>query len=467
MPTNIFDMTDTWNAGGVVFNGIKLTVNTAAYAAGSRLLDLQTGSGTQFAVDPVNGATIGAPTGGMKGPGTLNATAFYINGTLFDPTVFQPLDTQLTAFAALAGGVDQLPYFTATFTMAQTTLTAFARTLLDDVDAVTMRTTLGVSSFAPIGSEYITSVSDATLTAERVLTDTATITWDRSTAGQIKATSVAGGGNVSTSGSPTVGQYGKWVTGTTIQGVAVGTVLTDIGAQPLDAGLTALAVFNSNGLLVQTANDTFVARALTPPANGFSITNPGGSLGNPTFTLTNDLAALEGLAGTNNIYYRSAADTWTAVTIGTGLSFTAGTLAATAGAKVGFSAYETVDQNCANGANVKIVFTSTVFNDSALFSTSTYRWTPPAGRCHLMGAVNFQNCTLGSTINLMIWKNGSSFKNSTAAANTGTTDGAHISVIDTCNGTDFYELYVNTVTSVGSTIATGSQSLKWFMGTTL
>lgn len=39
-----------------------------------------------------------------------------------------------------------------------------------------------------------------------------------------------------------------------------------------------------------------------------------------------DLDALAALAGTNTIYYRSAANTWTAVTIGSGLSFSSGTL---------------------------------------------------------------------------------------------------------------------------------------------
>jgi hypothetical protein len=40
------------------------------------------------------------------------------------------------------------------------------------------------------------------------------------------------------------------------------------------------------------------------------------------------------LTGTNNIYYRSAADTWSSVTIGTGLTFTGGTLAASGGAGI-------------------------------------------------------------------------------------------------------------------------------------
>jgi hypothetical protein len=47
-----------------------------------------------------------------------------------------------------------------------------------------------------------------------------------------------------------------------------------------------------------------------------------------------DLTALAALTGTDNIYYRSAADTWSSVTIGTGLTFTGGTLAASGGAGI-------------------------------------------------------------------------------------------------------------------------------------
>ena len=50
-----------------------------------------------------------------------------------------------------------------------------------------------------------------------------------------------------------------------------------------------------------------------------------------------DLTALAALTGTDNIYYRSAADTWSSVTIGTGLTFTGGTLAASGGAGIGGS----------------------------------------------------------------------------------------------------------------------------------
>lgn len=76
-----------------------------------------------------------------------------------------------------------------------------------------------------------------------------------------------------------------------------------------DPTLTALAAFNSNGIMVQTAADTFTARQLTPPAAGFTISNSNGVAGNPTFALTNDLAALEGLSSTG-FAVRGATDIW-------------------------------------------------------------------------------------------------------------------------------------------------------------
>ena len=110
-----------------------------------------------------------------------------------------------------------------------------------------------------------------------------------------------------------------------------GALSIDLSAQqPVDPTLTALAAYNTNGLLTQTAADTFTGRTLTGPAAGISVSNGNGVTGNPTLALANDLAALEALAGTNTIYYRSGTDAWSAVTIGTGLTFSGGTLTASA-----------------------------------------------------------------------------------------------------------------------------------------
>jgi hypothetical protein len=50
----------------------------------------------------------------------------------------------------------------------------------------------GFTGGAPINAEYIVGSLNGTLTNERVLTDTATVTWDLSTAGQAKANAVSG-----------------------------------------------------------------------------------------------------------------------------------------------------------------------------------------------------------------------------------------------------------------------------------
>ncbi|QBX80169.1 gp53-like domain-containing protein [Citrobacter tructae] len=60
----------------------------------------------------------------------------------------QPLDTTLTALAALAGVADKLPYFNGADTAALTDLTAYARGLLGAPDAADSRSYLGLKSAA-------------------------------------------------------------------------------------------------------------------------------------------------------------------------------------------------------------------------------------------------------------------------------------------------------------------------------
>ena len=85
---------------------------------------------------------------------------------------YQPLDATLTAFAALAGAADRLPYFTGSDTFALATFTAFGRSLVDDADAAAGRATLGLGTMATEAASSYQPI-DADLSAIAALTSAA------------------------------------------------------------------------------------------------------------------------------------------------------------------------------------------------------------------------------------------------------------------------------------------------------
>ena len=84
----------------------------------------------------------------------------------------------LTALAGLSAAADKLGYFSGATTMALTTLTSFARTLLDDADAATARTTLGLAALATKATiDSDTLLEDDVVTRRKILSEC--ITADR------------------------------------------------------------------------------------------------------------------------------------------------------------------------------------------------------------------------------------------------------------------------------------------------
>lgn len=65
------------------------------------------------------------------------------------------------------------------------------------------------------------------------------------------------------------------------------------GVQAYSAKLQSLSTNATNGIIVQDSSGSVVARSLVEPTRGFTITDPDGVAGNPTFVLANNLAALE------------------------------------------------------------------------------------------------------------------------------------------------------------------------------
>jgi len=196
--------------------------------------------------------------------------------------------------------------FGAGLTMSGTTLTANVQSVNGSTGAVVLTTT----DVAEGTNLYYTDerVDDRVATLLQAGTNI-TLNYD-DVANTLTIAATAGAGGITT-----VQEEGSNLTNrSTINFIGGGITATDNSGSgrtdiTLDATLNALAAYNTDGILTQTAADTFVGRTLTAPAAGFTITNPAGIAGNPTFVLANDLAALEGLSGTG-FATRTGSETW-------------------------------------------------------------------------------------------------------------------------------------------------------------
>ena len=106
----------------------------ASVAAGTSTITLSNSGATAGTYKSVTVDNKGRVTSGTN-PTTLAG---------YGITDAQPKDTTLTALGGVTTAADKIIYATAPDVFTTTSITPFARTLIDDVDAAAMRTTLGI-----------------------------------------------------------------------------------------------------------------------------------------------------------------------------------------------------------------------------------------------------------------------------------------------------------------------------------
>ncbi len=172
------------------------------------------------------------------------------NGALGYPSV---ADVDVGAFAALVSAADQVPYATGPGTWAMTTLTAFARTLLDDVNQAAARTTLALTPGTDVQGY------DADLAAIAALTSAAD-----------KFAYATGAGTWA------LADVTSFVR-TLLDDADATTALGTLGAQPVDSDLTAIAALTTTSYgraFLELANAGAARSALLSEQS--TITDPTG-----------------------------------------------------------------------------------------------------------------------------------------------------------------------------------------------
>ena len=158
--SNNLDIPITADADGNASGEIQFNISASEKMVILNSGNVGIGSDTPATILDVTGTvTATSFAGGGSSLTSLNATNLS-TGTVDNAR----LDAALTSIAGLGSAADKMLYTTALDTFAETDLTSTARTLLDDTDAPTMRTTLGLGSAATATTTDFVAVTGDSIT---------------------------------------------------------------------------------------------------------------------------------------------------------------------------------------------------------------------------------------------------------------------------------------------------------------